>query len=155
MINEKGIIKEYDLIVYPLRFIVAIGDVEKEINTRYKPYEEEYNWLGAPKESYKASTYHVKFKKGGWYAILIWYSSIEDFTGETLTHECNHAALDVFNFIGAKIQYNDQEPFCYLSGNMARLANTVFYEYKDYLEKNKKKIKKNGKEAKDKQTGNP
>lgn len=103
MINEKGIIKEFDLIVYPLRFIVAIGDVEKEINTRYEPYEAEYNWLGAPKESYKASTYRVKLKKGGWYAILIWYSSIEDFTGETLTHECNHAALTVFDFIGAKI----------------------------------------------------
>jgi len=155
MINEKGIIKEYNLVVYPPHYVVVIGDVEKEINSVYIPYDKDYNWIGWPKdEKVDGGTFNVKNKKTNVSSVLVWFKTLKDFTPETMTHECDHAALEIFNYTGSKIHFDNQEPYCYLAGNMAKLAYQTYSEYRNYLEKNKKN-KKNGKETKDKQTGNP
>ena len=153
MVNEKGIIKQYDVVVYPFYFVVAIGDVGKEINARYKPSSSKFNWIAAPEEDESAVTYRIRLKKDDCFTIMIWYKTMKDFTGSTLTHECDHAALEIFNFTGAKVQYDNQEPFCYLAGTLSKFATETYYEYREYLLKNKKKNGKN--KAKAKQTGNP
>lgn len=153
MVNEKGIIKQHDVVVYPFYFIVAIGDVEKEINARYKPYDDKYNWIGWTSNEQAACTYNVKLKKDGSFAVMVWYNTMNDFRGSTLTHECDHAALEIFNFTGAKVHYDNQEPFCYLAGTLSKFATETYYEYREYLLKNKKKNGKN--KAKAKQIGNP
>ena len=142
MVNEKGIIKQYDVVVYPFYFVVAIGDVEKEINARYKPYEDKYNWIGWAGNEQAACTYNVKLKKDGSFAVMVWYNTMNDFKGSTLTHECDHAALEIFNFTGAKVHYDNQEPFCYLLGTIFRLCNNAFYHWKDFVESKTKKKKK-------------
>ena len=145
MVNEKGIIKEYDLVIYPPHYVVAIGDVEKEINTMYIPYDKDYNWIGWPKsEGVDGCTYTVRNKKTQVASVMIWFKTLNDFTPETMTHECDHAALEIFRYTGAKVHFDNQEPYCYLAGNMARLAYQAYSEYKEYMNKNKK-VKKNGK----------
>ena len=141
MINEKGIIKQYDVVVYPFYFVVAIGDVEKEINARYRPREEEFNWIAMPCGDNAACTFNIKSKKDGAFAVLVWYRSMDDFKGSTLTHECDHAALEIFYLTGAKVDYGNQEPYCYLAGTLSRFACITYTEYKDYLAENKKKNK--------------
>ena len=154
MVNEKGIIKEYDLVVYPPHYVVAIGDVEKEINSMYIPYDKDYNWISFPKStSVDGGTYTIRNKKTNISSVMVWFKSLDDFNPETVTHECDHAALEIFSYTGAKVHFDNQEPYCYLAGNMARLAYQAYSEYNDYLAKNKKK-KKNGKATKDKQASN-
>ena len=44
VLNEKGIIKEFELVIYPLHFVAVIGDVdEEELNKEYAPNYEKAN----------------------------------------------------------------------------------------------------------------
>ena len=146
MLNEKGTIKEYDLKVYPIHFVIAIGDLEKEVNKLYKPYDEAYNWIGHPGKEHPACTYRVKNKKTGNACVLVWIPKIDDFRGSYICHEAGHSTLEIFSYIGAKVSYNDQEPFCYLLGVIFKCCNQSYYELKDFLDKKKsKKPKKRNK----------
>lgn len=143
VLNKKGIIQEFDLVIYPVRLVIAIGDLEKEINRFYKPYEEEYNYIVQPKESSTAaSTYRIRNKKTGDCALLIWIPDVDNVKGSYLTHESGHVAIEIFKYVGALIDYDNQEPFCYLLGNIFRLCNNAFYHWKDFVEKQKQQNKK-------------
>lgn len=133
MIKENGIIDEYPLIVYPIPFVVVVGDIEKEVNSRYKPVEDKYNWISKPGEACAASTYTVRSRKDNAHCVLIWYASLADFTSATCTHECDHAALEIFNFVGASITYDNQEPYCYLAGALARFATMTYRRYEQFI----------------------
>lgn len=138
VLNEKGIIKEFDLVIYPVRLIIAVGDLEKEINRLYKPYDERYNHIGLPGDN-PAATYQVISKKTNDCCCLIWIPDTNSVKGSYLCHEAGHVTLEVFKYVGAHVDYDDQEPFCYLLGNIFRLCNNAFYEWKDYMEKKNKK----------------
>ena len=125
---SKGIIKEHDLVIYPLRFTIAIGDVEKEVNAKYEPYDGIHNYVGAPKPPAIATTYNVRNRETKDACLMIWVPSIEDCTSEITTHECNHAALEIFKRTGAKVDVDNQEPFCYLSGALSRLFSNTAQE---------------------------
>lgn len=126
LVKNKGIIKQYNIVIYPVDFVVVIGDVEKEVNELYIPWEEHFNHIGVPKST--GATYRVKEKATGTPCILVWMRKVEDFVTSIVSHECCHAALEIFNYIGAAVSYSDQEPFCYLQGNLVRLAVGTFYE---------------------------
>ena len=136
-INNKGILQEFDLVIYPVLLVVAIGDMEKEINAKYKPYEEEYNYLGHTDTP--AATYRVRNKKTNDCACMVWFPNIEKVLVSYMAHEAGHVALEIFKYIGAKANMEDQEPFCYLLGTIARLCNKTFYTLKDYLDKQQEK----------------
>ena len=73
ILNEKGILQEFDLVIYPVMLVIAIGDLEKEINRFYKPYDEQYNYIVPQRSSsVAASTYQVRNKKTNDPACLIW-----------------------------------------------------------------------------------
>lgn len=137
VLKETGILREFDLVIYPVPFIVAIGKVEEDINKRYAPLDPQYDRIGKCRGA-AATTYQVKDKKTGDYCILIWVYDPSDFKSSIVPHECNHAAFEIFHYVGAKIQYDDQEPFCYLSGNLNRLATGTYYKLKDYQTKQTK-----------------
>ena len=59
ILNEKGILQEFDLVIYPVQLIIAIGDLEKEINRFYKPFDEQYNRIGFPGDN-PAANYHFR-----------------------------------------------------------------------------------------------
>ena len=139
VLNEKGILKQFSLVVYPIDLVVVIGDMEDEVNKRYVPRDKQYDWLSPPPEGIAEAVYNVREKKTGLYCLLIWIPKVEDCKGYYICHESGHLALEIFKYIGAYIDYDDQEPFCYLLGTVFRLINGAFYEFKDYKPKKSKK----------------
>lgn len=136
-LNSKGILQEFDLVIYPVSLVVAIGDMEKEINAKYKPYEEEYNYLSHTDNP--AATYHIRDKKTNDCACMVWFPKIEEVLVSYMAHEAGHVAMEIFKYIGARVNYDDQEPFCYLLGTVTRLTNKSYYTLKEYLDKQKEK----------------
>ena len=141
VLNEKGILQQFDLVIYPVQLVIAIGDLEKEINRFYRPYHEQYNHIGLPGDN-PAATYNVRNKKTNDVACLIWIPKTDDVKGSYLCHEAGHVALEIFKYVGAHVDYDDQEPFCYLLGTIFRLINGAFYKWKEFCEKKNKKDKK-------------
>lgn len=60
--------------------------------------------------------------KGG---ILIRFRSKKDMTAKNIAHESTHAALEIFDYVGARISYDNQEPYAYLVGWIADCINKV------------------------------
>ena len=140
VLNEKGILKRFNLVIYPIDFVVAIGEVEKEVNNSFAPNVEHAIWIAGPKEDAGGTTYCVHDKKNSQKCVLVWIRNLEECRGSVFAHECGHAALEIFNYIGATINpEEDQECFCYLLGTLFRLLNGAFYELRDYKPKAKKK----------------
>lgn len=128
ILNDKGILQQFGLVVYPVDFVVVIGDMEKEVNELYQPYEEKYAdaLLGSPIST--GSTYRVKERTTGIPCILIWIGNKKEFTSSIVAHECTHAALEIWTYISSEVSLENQEPFAYLLGNLVRLAVVCFYE---------------------------
>lgn len=139
VLNEKGILRQFSLVVYPIDLVVAIGDMEDEINKRYIPRDKQYDWLSPPPEEVAEAVYNVEEKETGLYCLMIWIPKIDDCKGSYFCHESGHLAIEIFKYIGAHIDYDNQEPFCYLLGTIFRLINGAFYELKDYKPKKSKK----------------
>ena len=139
VLNEKGILRQFSLVVYPIDLVVAIGDMEDEINKRYIPRDKQYDWLSPPPEEVAEAVYNVEEKETGLYCLMIWIPKIDDCKSSYFCHESGHLAIEIFKYIGAHIDYDDQEPFCYLLGTIFRLINGAFYELKDYKPKKSKK----------------
>ena len=142
ILNEKGIIKEFDLVIYPVNFVVAIGNVKEELEKEYKPADENYVGFGRPTDENPCKTFEALQIKGDYPCSLIWVKDLDACRGSYFCHEVGHSAMDIFAFIGAEPDVKNQEPFAYLLGNLFRLLNGVFYEYKEYLEKKNNKPKK-------------
>ena len=63
VLNEKGILRQFSLVVYPIDLVVAIGDMEDEINKRYIPRDKQYDWLSPPPEEVAEAVYNVEEKE--------------------------------------------------------------------------------------------
>jgi len=142
VLNQKGILKQFNLVIYPVDFVVAIGDVKKEVDELYKPADEQYVGFGVPTEENPGKTFEAIEKATETPCSLIWIKDLESCRGSYLCHEVGHSAMDIFGFIGAKVDIANQEPFCYLLGNLYRLINGAYNEYKDFLDKKKTTKKK-------------
>lgn len=142
ILNEKGILKEFDIVVYPVPVVVAIGDVYKKVNAAYSPLDKDCDVIGQPEKEFGATTYHVRNKETTQFCLLVWFPDIDKCRGSFFAHEAGHISLEIFKYVEAYMDYVNQEPFCYLLGNVFRLINATFYEYKEYLENKKSKKKK-------------
>ena len=142
ILNEKGILKEFDLVVYPINIVAVIGDMEKEVNDIYAPNIEDCNWIEIPSLSTGMRTYLVHRKDNCQMCVLLWTPTFEGCSGHYICHDAGHAAFEVFNYIHADVSFDDQEPFCYLLGTIYRLFNGAYFEYKDFLDKKKTTKKK-------------
>ena len=139
VLNEKGIIKQFNLVVYPVDFVVAIGDVKEELEKIYKPADDKYVGFGNPSEEHPAKTFEAIEIETNVPCSLVWFKDLVSCRGSYFCHEVGHAAMDIFAFIGAEPDVENQEPFTYLLGNLFRLLNGAFYEYSDYKPKKSKK----------------
>lgn len=128
ILNEKGIVKQFNLVVYPVDFVVVIGEMEEEVNALYQPYEEAYRNAHIASPTSTGSTYRVIERETGIPCELIWVEKKEEFTSSIIAHECGHVALEIWCFIKSEVSLTNQEPFCYLLGNLVRLAVGCFYE---------------------------
>lgn len=128
ILNEKGNIKQFNLVIYPVDFVVVIGEMEEEVNTLYQPYEKGYENAHIAPPSSTGSTYRVKERETGIPCILIWIGKKDEFISSIVAHECAHATLEIWSYINSEVSLSNQEPFCYLLGNLMRLAVGCFYE---------------------------
>lgn len=160
ILNDKGILQQFRLVVYPVDFVVVIGDLEEEVNELYQPYEKEYTNAVIAAPSSAGTTYKVKERATGISCILIWINKKEEFTSSIVAHECSHAALEIWSYIKSEVSLDNQEPFCYLLGNLVRLAVGCFYDIpgikppvikKEALENKETEKKKKGKKKSKKQ----
>lgn len=142
VLNEKGIIRQFDIVVYPVKIVIVIGDLEDNVNKLYEPKDKKFNWLAPPSADVAEAVYTVVERKTGYYCLMVWIRKEEDCSGSFFCHECGHISLEIFKYVNAHIEYDNQEPFCYLLGTIFRLINGAYYELKDYREKKSKTSKK-------------
>ena len=128
ILNEKGILQQFGLVIYPVDFVVVIGDMEDSVNELYQPYDEEYAEAKIVAPSSTGTTYRVKERATDIPCVLIWIGKKEEFTSSIVAHECTHAALEIWVYIKSEVSLSNQEPFAYLLGNLVRLAVGCFYE---------------------------
>jgi len=128
ILSEKGIIKQFNLVIYPVDFVVVIGEMEDEVNTLYQPFEKGYEDAHIAPPSSTGATYRVRERETGISCILIWIGKKDEFTSSIVAHECAHATLEIWRYINSEVSFTNQEPFCYLLGNLMRLAVGCFYE---------------------------
>lgn len=65
-------------------------------------------------------------KKGG---VFIRFENIEAMTTKNISHESTHAAMEIFDYIGAVPDLKNQEPFAYLVSWIAECCDEVKYKY--------------------------
>ena len=113
-------IHEFDCHIYPRKIWISIGASLEELNEFFEiPYDE------LPDSSYADVTNNRRLKPNVAAGILIRFHKKSDMTVENIAHESLHAALEVFDYVGAIIDTKNQEPFAYLCGYIAKCINLV------------------------------
>lgn len=128
VLNENGCINQFGLVIYPIDFVVVIGNLEEDVNKLYKAYGDDESIVHIKPPSKTGATYRVVEKATGIPCIMIWIKEVNEFTSSIVSHECGHAALELWLYIGSEVSLSNQEPFCYLLGNLVRLAVGSFYD---------------------------
>lgn len=123
---------EFDTQIYPRMLWVCVGkrvpdgifdDVPEYDNTAFAQVDE-------------VATVGSSGRSGD----LIRFENIDAIRCGDLTHEAGHVALDIFKYIGAVVDYDNQEPFTYLLGWVGKCIGLV---RDDFLKS--KKLKKEDK----------
>lgn len=114
--ENKPTIYTFDPVIYPRRVWIAVTN---ESNLE--------GFSGVPKmDKYadaEVSEVHDDVNNLG--GVLIRFENIQAISAGNITHESNHAAIAIFDYVGAKFEYSNQEPFCYLVGWIAKCCAEV------------------------------
>lgn len=114
--NKNNKLHKFSLSPYPRVLWIAIST-----NNFSDTLEGVSNY---PKNAYAVvdDAYNPTIKKGG---ILIRFKSKKAMDVDTIAHESSHAAMKVCDYIGAKIDLQNQEYFSYLVGYIAKCCEEV------------------------------
>lgn len=107
--NDMKKIFEYDPVIYPRKIWVSIGASTEELSAEFEGIED-------MDDSAIAVTYHTFNKNNNLGGVLIRFNKKGDITASIAAHEATHAALDIYEYVGAKADVENQEPFAYLVG---------------------------------------
>lgn len=114
--NKKSVLHEFDPLIYPRKLWVTIGtDKFPDV------FDEVCDW----DESAYAITSNVHDKVNDRGGILIRFQNKSAMTADVITHEATHAAMEIFDYIGAQIDLKNQEVFSYLCGWIAKCIAQV------------------------------
>lgn len=100
---------EYDPMIYPRKIWVSIGASTEELNAELEGIED-------MKDSAIAVTSHTFNKNNKLGGVLIRFNKKSNITAEVAAHEATHAALGIYEYVGADVDVENQEPFAYLVG---------------------------------------
>lgn len=105
--------------IYPRMLWVAIGVSEEELKHTF------YDVRLIPPDK-RGSVQKVQRRIGRDLGYLVQYHCAEDMDAETITHESEHVASEIFNDIGAeRDKGKNNEPFAYLCGWIAKCMDEV------------------------------
>lgn len=117
-IKNKPIIDTYDPVIYPVLLVVAKDVTIERLNKEYMlPDESDITeeYLGS---NYCCVTFHASRRADKRKVIIVYKNNgvhrLDDLPLLDATHEGGHYVIDTFNEVGAVIDPNNQEPFCYL-----------------------------------------
>lgn len=113
---SKVKIHEFPLGIYPRKIWIAITKENKF---------DGFSDLSEIDESCDAVVENAHDKVNNKGGIFIRFISKNSMTTEVIAHEACHAAMEVIDYIGAKIDLNNQEYFCYLVGYIAKCCQQV------------------------------
>lgn len=128
--RNKGLIYEYDSMIYPVIVSVCIGCSNEELSARY-----EGDFDDMPIEAVATVSWASR-RSDDRCVVVVKVRNRRDLTMNTIVHECGHVALEIYAYVHARINYDDQEPFCYLLGWIGEVVNNA------RVESGKKKNKK-------------
>lgn len=111
-------IHEFDCKIYPYIIWVSIGLTDNEAKETFGVSRFDLRASGMVSDVYE---YKGSYRRGA----LIRFPKIENITTETIAHEAAHAALYLFKFIGNNVNFDNQEPFAYLCGWIAKCIGEV------------------------------
>lgn len=109
-------VHEFSPEIYPRKLWIAVGTGQ---------FKERFSGLSEWNDNTYAivdNAYDDERKLGG---IFIRFESVDIMTFENVTHESIHAALEIYNYINASVEIQNQEPFCYLAGWIAKCCEEV------------------------------
>lgn len=116
-------VHEFHPQIYPRRLWVIKGGLPGDIKDMFS--QRDGKEIDFEVDDCDAVTYSVMLKENKKYGELIWYPEEGKIDTEKISHECVHAAMDIFGDIGAEVDIENQEPFAYLAGWIADCIDQV------------------------------
>ena len=122
MEKSKTQIHEFHPEVYPRRvWIVKGGNLNALKDMFCKRDMTDINFEGL----YEGYVDSVQRREDGMYGELIWFPQVKTMPTSHICHEAAHAAIDIFDDCGCRIDAENQEPFAYLVGWIANCIDQV------------------------------
>lgn len=116
-------IHEFDPQIYPRKLWVSINPSMADIN---EFFDNKDGYIKPFEDSCDADCWHTGTKqpdvKGG---VFVRFQSKRVMTADNIAHEATHLALMIFEYIGGKVDAENQEPFAYLVGWIVKCINKV------------------------------
>lgn len=109
-------VHEFSPEIYPRKLWIAVGTSQ---------FKDRFSGLSEWHENYNATVDTAYDDEGKFGGVFMRFESVEKMTFETVTHESIHAAMEIYNYINAEVEINNQEPFCYLAGWIAKCCEEV------------------------------
>lgn len=110
---EYNKLQRFELTVYPRMIWVAVGCSDDFLKEKFK--EE------IPSFDDRLAAYVCNTNDG----VLIRFYDINCMSTQTIAHESTHAALYVFDYLGCKIDYNNQEPIAFLIDCISNFCDEI------------------------------
>lgn len=120
--KAKPTIHEFDPQIYPRMLWVTVGVPYKELKEEF----EDLDPMADNSEAEVIYTTRTGTEDGG---VLIRFENAAAMSLRNICHEATHAAVGIFDYIGAPVDINHQEPFAYLTGWVASCLEKVRKEY--------------------------
>lgn len=110
---------QFDPQIYPRKLWVAVGVPTEELNEKFVEEIKDID------KSADAETWPVQQKEPLLGGVLVRFENLKSMLPDNIAHEATHAALEIFDYVDARIQYDNQEPFAYLVGWVVKCIDEV------------------------------
>lgn len=110
---------QFDPQIYPRKLWVAVGVPTEELNEKFVDEIKDMD------DSYDAETLPIQQKEPLLGGVLVRFENLKSMRPDNIAHEATHAALEISDYVDARIQYDNQEPFAYLVGWVVKCIDEV------------------------------
>ena len=115
---------QFDPMIYPRFLWVVTGGDYSDIKKWFLTYDGE-EIEESDDSNLGGMTISVTFRHTRSLGILIWFPDIRLAKANWITHESTHGTLELFEQLGLKVDYWNQEPVAYLAGWFAECIEFV------------------------------
>lgn len=115
---------QFDPMIYPRFLWVVTGGDYSDIKKWFLTYEGE-EIEESDVSNLGGLTISVTFQQTQSLGILIWFPDIRLAKANWITHESTHCTLELFEQLGLRVDYRNQEPVAYLAGWFAECVEFV------------------------------